>query len=218
MFNIDLHELISHHGYWAVFAIVMLESAGVPLPGETALVLAAIYAGATGRLFIAYVILAAAAGAIIGDNFGYWVGRRVGARLLENYGRFVGLTANRLALGHYLFARHGGKIVFFGRFIAVLRVFAALLAGVNKYHWESFLAFNAAGAIAWAGLMGLGAYLFGNAINQVSGPLGIAGLVAVVASIFALWLVLRRQEKVWEDELTKEALEDEKSEHERDAS
>lgn len=221
MFETHIQPLIIHHGYWAVFLVVMLESAGVPLPGESALLLASAYAGATGHLAIAYVIAAAIAGAVIGDNCGYWVGRRIGTRLLERYGRFVGLTPNRLVLGEYLFERHGGKIVFFGRFIAVLRVFAALLAGLNKYGWRSFLIFNAAGAIIWALVMGLGAYLFGDAMTRVSGPLGMIGFALVVAGILVSWLVLRRQEKKWEEELTSAALGEEQRElglDRRDAS
>ena len=122
MFETYIQPLIIHHGYWVVFLVVMLESTGVPLPGESALLLAAAYAGATNHLNIAYVIVAAVAGAVIGDNFGYWVGRSIGARLLASYGRFVGLTPNRLRLGEYLFERHGGKIIFVGRFIDLLNV------------------------------------------------------------------------------------------------
>lgn len=206
MFETYIQPLIIQHGYWGVFLVVMLESTGVPLPGESALLLAAAYAGATGHLNIAYVIVAAIAGAVVGDNFGYWVGRSIGARLLERYGRFVGLTQTRLRLGEYLFQRHGGKIVFVGRFIAVLRVFAALLAGLNKYGWLPFLAFNAAGAVTWAMVMGLGAYIFGDAMNRVSGPLGLIGFAIVVGGILAFWFFLQREEKKWEEKLTAAAL------------
>lgn len=209
MFETHIQPLIIHHGYWAVFLVVMLESAGAPLPGETALILAAGYAGATGHLNIAYVILAAIAGAVIGDNFGYLIGRFVGAKLFERYGALVGLTESRLRLGEYLFERHGGKIVFFGRFIAILRVFAALLAGLNKFAWRAFLVCNAAGAVVWALVMGIGAYLFGDAMNRVSGPLGIIGLVLVLGGILVFWLVMRREEKKWEARLTAEALKEE---------
>ncbi len=202
MFETHIQPLIVQHGYWAVFLVVMLESVGVPLPGESALLLAAVYAGATGHLAIAYVIAAAFAGAVIGGGCGYWIGRHVGTRLLERYGRFVGLTPNRLLLGQYLFERHGGKIVFFGRFIAVLRIFAALLAGLNKYSWQRFLVFNSAASAVWAIVMGGSAYLFGDAMTRVSGPLGIAGLVLVVGGILVFWLLLRQQEKKWEDKLT----------------
>lgn len=215
MFDIDIQPLIVQHGYWVVFLIVMLESTGVPLPGETALVLACAYAGATGHLAIAYVIAAAIAGAVIGDNLGYWIGRSVGARLLPRWGGYVGLTPNRLVLGHYLFERHGGKIVFFGRFIAILRVFAAFLAGLNKYNWHSFLVFNALGAVTWALVFGLGAYLFGDAMMRVSGPLGMIGFAFLLVGILVFWLVMRRQEKRWEEKLTTAALDEEQVNLER---
>jgi membrane protein DedA with SNARE-associated domain len=190
-----IQPLISQHGYWVVFLVIMLESAGVPLPGESALILAAVYAGATGQLDITYVIITAIAAATIGDNCGFWIGRIYGVGLLERYGRFVNLTESRLKVGRYLFERHGAKIVFFGRFVAVLRVFAAVLAGVNKYGWKPFLFFNAAGAIVWATTMGLGGYLFGDSIHRVSGALGIAALVIAVIGIFAFIYIMRRQEK-----------------------
>lgn len=208
MFPIDIQPLVVHHGYWAVFLVVMLESTGLPLPGETALVLASAYAGATGHLSIAYVIAAAIAGAIIGDNLGYWIGRRVGARLLPRWGQYIGLTPNRLVLGEYLFQRHGGKIVFFGRFIAILRVLAAFLAGLNKYDWRSFLIFNASGAVTWALVFGIGAYLFGDAMTRFSGPLGMIALAGLVVGVFIFWLVMRHQEKKWEEKLTNAALDD----------
>src|SRR5690349_22734487 len=110
---------------------------GVPLPGESVLVLAALYAARHGQSITA-LIASAAVGAILGDNVGYWIGREFGYRLLLRYGRYVGLTETRIKLGQYLFLHHGGKVVFFGRFIAVLRVLAAVLAGVNRMEWRSF--------------------------------------------------------------------------------
>lgn len=201
MFLETIQPLIAQHGYWVVFLVIMLESAGVPLPGESALVLAAVYAGATGQLDITYVIATAIAAAIIGDNCGFWIGRIYGVQLLERYGRYVNLTESRLRVGRYLFERHGAKIVFFGRFVAVLRVFAAVLAGVNKYGWKPFLFFNAAGAVTWATLMGLGGYVFGESINRVSGALGIAALVIALIGIIAFIYFMRRQEKRLEMQL-----------------
>lgn len=194
MFVTYVQPLIATHGYWAVFVIVMLESAGVPLPGETALLLAAIFAGATGQLDIAWVIACAAAGAIIGDNIGFWVGRRYGLPLLLKYGELIHLHEERLKLGQYLFRHHGAKIVFFGRFIAVLRIFAALLAGVNHYRWGPFLFYNAAGGVVWAAIFGLGGYYFGDAVHRVSGPIGVAALIAAIAGIVGAWWIMRRQE------------------------
>lgn len=201
MLGIDVQPLIVRHGYAAVFLVVMLEGAGSPLPGESALVLAAAYAGATGHLDIAIVIAAATAGAVIGGSCGFWFGRILGASFVERYGAYFGLSPKRLALGRYLFEHHGGKIVFFGRFVAILRVLAALLAGVNKYDWRSFLVFNAAGAMAWALIMGLGGYLFGDAMRRLSGALGIVGLAVAIGAVLAFWLWFRRQERRMEEKL-----------------
>jgi membrane protein DedA with SNARE-associated domain len=149
-------RLLATYGYAAIFAMVMLESAGIPLPGETILVSASIYAGTTGALNIRFVIAAAAAGAILGDNIGFWVGRTFGQRLLSRWGHLIGLDERKLKLGQYLFMQHGGKIVFFGRFIALLRAFAAILAGVNRLSPFRFFMWNAAGGIVWASVFGLG--------------------------------------------------------------
>src|SRR5437868_13356399 len=117
-----LDYLLATYGYPAVFVFVGIESIGVPVPGETMLVTAAIYAGTTGRLSIFWVIVASAAGAIVGDNIGYLIGRTGGYRLLRRYGRYIRLEEDRLRLGQYLFDKHGSKVVFFGRFISVLRI------------------------------------------------------------------------------------------------
>ena len=195
-----IQPIVAQYGLYAVFLIVMFESAGVPLPGETALVLASIYAGMSGDLEIAHVILVAATGAIIGDNIGFIVGRRYGLPLVERYGKLIGLDQKRLAFGQHMFARHGAKIVFFGRFVAVLRIFAALLAGVNHYSWRSFLFYNAAGGICWATLFGVGGYLFGDAMTRVAGPIGMVGLAVAVVGLIAGWWVMRQQEEKYERE------------------
>jgi membrane protein DedA with SNARE-associated domain len=183
----DLGSLISHYGYLAVGIVVGLESMGIPLPGETMLVLAAIYAATHSDLQISGVIAAAALGAILGDNVGYWLGREFGYPLLLRYGRYVGLSETRIKLGQYLFLRHGGKVVFFGRFVALLRVLAAFLAGVNRMEWNSFLVANAAGGVLWSVVYGLGAYLFGSTLLHAHGPvtigLVIVGLVVVVIAL-----------------------------------
>ena len=173
---VDPATLIMKYGSFAVAVVVCLESMGLPLPGEAILIAAAIYAGKTGQLSIYQVIAAAAAGAIIGDNIGYWIGREIGFRLLVRYGSYVGLTEPRIKVGQYLFQRHGGKIVFFGRFIALLRVLAALLAGINRMSWLRFFIANAAGAMLWATVFGLGAYTLGQDIEIGFGTLWITGL------------------------------------------
>ena len=128
-----LHEwiqpIVAQYGLYAVFLIVMFESAGVPLPGETALVFASIYAGMSGDLEIAQIIASPRTGAIIGDNVGFAVGRRFGLPLVTRYGKMIGLDKKRLAFGQHMFARHGAKIVFFGRFVAVLENFRGAAGG-----------------------------------------------------------------------------------------
>lgn len=174
-----LHGFISHYGYFAVFFLVALESAGVPMPGETALVSAAVVA-ATGALNIVLVVLCAAAAAIVGDNLGYWLGREFGFPLVYRYGHIIRVDEGRLKVAQYLFQRHGGKIVFFGRFVAILRAFAAFLAGVNHLAWPRFLFFNALGGIVWATIFGAGGFLLGQAFEHYARPVGVAALIAAV--------------------------------------
>jgi membrane protein DedA with SNARE-associated domain len=146
----ELQQLVSAHGYWVVALIVGLESMGLPLPGETILVLAAIYAATEPSFNVGVVIAVAAFGAIVGDNAGYWLGLRYGYPLLLRYGERVGMFEARIKLGQYLFLKHGAKVVFLGRFVALLRMLAAFLAGVNRMPWRAFLIANAGGAIIWA--------------------------------------------------------------------
>lgn len=187
-------DLVANYGYLVVFAIVLLESAGLPLPGETALLSTAVYAGSTGALNIGLIVAAAATAAIAGDNLGYWVGRRYGLPLLLRYGHLVALDHGRLKLGQYLFRRHGGKIVFLGRFTAMLRAYAALLAGVNQLETRRFVFFNAVGGVAWATIMGFGAYWCGRSIEHVMGPIGLALLGTVILGSVLLWRFMRRHE------------------------
>jgi membrane protein DedA with SNARE-associated domain len=133
-------------------------------------------------LNISFIIAAAAAGAIFGDNIGYWVGREFGNPVVSRWGHLVGLDERKRKLGQYLFARHGGKIVFFGRFVAFLRALAALLAGVNGLPPLRFFIFNAAGGIVWAALFGSGGYLLGEGIRHVAGPIGWAVLAIALVS------------------------------------
>jgi len=203
MFHIatsDLMHLLTTYGYWAVLVFVAIESTGIPFPGETMLLVAAIYAGRTHQLSIALVIAAAASGAILGDNLGFWIGREGGYRLLRRYGRYIRLEERRLKLGQYLFMRHGGKVVFFGRFVAVLRAWAAFLAGTNRMPWPRFLFFNTAGGIVWATLYGLGGYLLGDNVHRLTGPVGAVALVLAVLVIIAFLVFLRRNEHRLEEE------------------
>ena len=189
----QLNNFIESYGVLAVAIIVGLESMGLPLPGETALILAALYAGSHDGN-IALVIIGAATGAIIGDNLGFLIGRELGTRALQKYGSRIGLTPARLRLGQYLFRHHGTKVVFFGRFVALLRFLAAFLAGANRMPWAKFLVANAAGAILWATIVGGFAYFFGNKLHQQHGPFGIALALVAVGVLIAMTLYLRQNE------------------------
>lgn len=190
----NLDSVLAAYGYLAVFIFVGVESLGIPVPGETMLVTAAIYAGTTGRLSIFWVIVASSAGAIVGDNIGYAIGRTGGYRLLKRYGRYIRLDENRLRLGQYLFRKHGPKVVFFGRFVSVLRIFAAFLAGVNRMHWRVFLIFNAAGGIVWSTIYGVAAFLLGKQLLQLSGRVDLVLAIIGIAVIITVIVFLRRNE------------------------
>lgn len=187
-------NFIQEYGYLGIAVVVGLESMGLPLPGEATLIAAALYAGKTQALNIWIIIACAAAGAIVGDNLGFGIGREIGFPLLLRYGAYIRLTESRIKLGEYLFQRHGGKIVFFGRFVALLRSLAALLAGVNQMSWPRFLAFNAAGGTLWATLYGLAAFYLGREVETLRRPVGISLLlVGVIVVIIALVFVRRHE-------------------------
>jgi membrane protein DedA with SNARE-associated domain len=196
-FFVSTHTIdawLASYGYVVVFLLVMLESIGLPVPGETALIGAALYAGSTHKLEIWAIVAVAAAAAIIGDNIGFAIGRYGGAKLLLRYGHKIHLHEGRLKIGIWLFRRHGGKVVFWGRFVSILRTCAAFLAGANHMEWRRFLVFNAAGGIVWATLYGVVYYVFGATLNKLSTTidvtLGVAGGVVLVA--FVIWT--RRKE------------------------
>jgi membrane protein DedA with SNARE-associated domain len=195
-----LTQLLATYGYLAVLLFVAIESTGIPFPGETMLLVAAIAAGTSHQLSIVWVIVAAACGAILGDNLGFWAGREGGYRLLRRYGRYIHVEERRLKLGQYLFLKHGGKVVFFGRFVAVLRAWAAFLAGTNRMRWPRFLFFNATGAIVWATLYGLGGYFLGDNIHRLVGPVGVVFLVLAMLLIITGIVIVRRNEQRLEDE------------------
>ncbi len=196
----NVAQLLSTYGYGAVLLFITIESTGIPFPGETMLLIAAIAAGTTHQLAIAWVIVAAASGAILGDNLGFWIGREGGYRLLRRFGRFVRLDERKLKLGQYLFLKHGGKVVFFGRFVTVLRAWAAFLAGTNQMRWSRFLLCNALGGIVWASLVGLGGYVLGDNVHRLSGPVGIGGAVLAGLLSIAFLVFLHRSQHRLEDE------------------
>ena len=198
-FDSTLTSAIGTYGAWIVGSAVAIESMGIPVPGETMLVTAAVYAGTTGELSVAHVVLAAIVGAIAGDNAGFWIGRTVGFRWVVRHQARLRLTPRRLKLGQYLFLRHGGKVVFFGRFIAVLRALAALLAGINCMSWGRFLVFNALGGIVWAGAYGLGADVFGETLASTLSSVGVFLGIAAAAAVLVGLVVARRFERRLED-------------------
>jgi membrane-associated protein len=191
---IDVNHLIEDFGYPLLLLAVMAESSGVPIPGETALIAAAVLAS-QGRLQIEAVIPLAALGAVIGDNIGYQIGRHGGRWLLERPGRFQRQRLVALHDGEAFFGRHGPKAVFLGRFVLGLRVWASWLAGAMHMHWRSFFLWNALGGICWATGIGLLAYFVGNAAGNAISTFGIFGLVAVVIAIVGGVLAHRRHRR-----------------------
>ncbi len=181
-------HLLREYGTGVITLAVALECAGLLLPGETIFFGAAIYASTTGRIGIVPVIAAAIAGAIIGNLVGFAVGRVIGAPMLARHGWRVGLSARRLALGRYLFRQHGGKVVFFCRFVSVLRSFNALLAGASAMPWRHFVAWTVVGGVAWPCLHGLFGYALGDAARRLSGPFQ---LVLGLVTVGVVFLVLR---------------------------
>ena len=201
LFQADPAALIQSYGLWILFAFVFLESTGIPLPGETALIAAGLYAGASRGIPLWAVIAVAFAAAVTGDTMGYVIGRRFGYRLLRRHGHRLGITERRLRIGEYLFLCHGGKIVFFGRFVALLRVLAALLAGVHRMPWPRFALMNALGGLCWASLFATAAYAFGDRVRQVERPVALGLLALVLVAIIAAFLFGRH----YEDKLAERA-------------
>jgi membrane protein DedA with SNARE-associated domain len=188
---INVDHLIEVAGYPLLFVLVMAESSGVPIPGETALITAAVLAS-RGKLQIEWVIVLAAAGAIVGDNIGYVIGRKGGRWLLERPGRFYRQRHEVLSTGEPFFERHGPKAVYFGRFVLGLRVWASWLAGATRMHWRSFVFWNALGGISWATAIGLLAYFLGNSAGNAIETFGIYGLVAAALALVSFIVLHRR--------------------------
>ena len=181
--------LVASYGYVVLFFLVGVESLGIPLPGETAVVTAAAWA-ALGHLSIYAVVATAAAGAIIGDNGGYWIGRTGGVALVRRYGRFVHLSAAHLERARRFFERHGAKTVFFGRFIALLRTWAAVLAGAAHMPYGTFMLYNALGAVCWASVVGALGYGFGRNLPRLERYMGQASLAGALLVALVVGLAL----------------------------
>ena len=188
-----LSTLVAHYGYDVVFAALFLASAGAPLPAAELLIAAAIYAAHTHRLSIAELTFGGIAMAITGGAAGYGIGLWLGVAGLRRHGGAVGLGPARQRLGRYLFLAHGGKIVFFIRFIALIGPFGGVLAGVNRMPWGRFLAFNALGAAAWVSVMAMGGYLFGAFFASAGGPIGFTALALAVCVAIAAVIYVHRQ-------------------------
>jgi membrane protein DedA with SNARE-associated domain len=192
-------QFITHHGLPILFAVVMIESFGIPLPGETALIAFGVLA-AQGHYSIASVIAIAAAGAIVGDNLGYWLIGRLGGRALFRRWPWLSRYADRvLPRAESLMTRYGGRTVFFGRFVSILRYTVAWIAGLSRMRWWRFLFWNAAGGIVWATAVGLTAYYGGRAAAGAIARYGLyAGLGfvgAVIVGSFGVRSVRKRVER-----------------------
>ena len=187
-------QLIEHYmlvyGYWAVFFGVMLENAGIPVPGETILLIAGYFA-ATGEFHIALVMLIAATGAVIGDNIGFAIGHHYGRGILLRFGRFLFLTPKRVKHMEDYFRDHGNKTILVARFITGLRVFAALLAGASKMPWRVFFMYNVAGAVLWSVVITMLGYLFGQSLPLLVKWVGRSGTILLVTAIVVAIIIWR---------------------------
>ena len=197
-----LQDMLNLLGYPAVTLFIMIESAGIPFPGESMLLLASFYAAINHQLQLPIIIACAAAGAILGDNFGYIIGRTGGRAFIERFGKYLFLKPHHLAYAEQFFLKHGNKAVFFGRFIAILRIWAAFLAGVNHMRWRTFLIYNAAGGILWATLVGTFGYLAGSffhnnfsQIEQLARTVSWVGAGVIVAIVVLALIIYRIRRK-----------------------
>jgi len=194
----SLAPTLNHYGYLAIAGLVMVEDFGIPVPGETVLIVGAVYAGA-GRMNILGVALVGFLAAIAGDNIGYAIGRFGGHALVARFGRYVFLTGERLDKAEAFFSRHGGKVVTVARFIEGLRQANGIIAGITEMHWAKFLAFNALGAALWVGLWTSLGYAAGNQIGPIYTQITRYSLYVLIAlgvaivALLARWLVRRRK-------------------------
>ncbi|MDQ6784074.1 MAG: DedA family protein [Actinomycetota bacterium] len=185
-------HLVVTYGYVAVFVLVAAESVGIPLPGETTLIVAAAYAGRTHGLSVWGIFAVAATATVVGDNIGYWIGAKGGLQLIRRWGPRLHLDEARIKVGWYIFARHGAKIVFFGRYISVFRTYAAFLAGANRMPWRRFLAYNLAGGVTWAAVYTFLAYNAAQLLARASTTLTIAAIAAMAGAMIATIVAVRR--------------------------
>ncbi|MCW2650263.1 MAG: hypothetical protein QOE41_4098 [Mycobacterium sp.] len=187
-----LQPVLEHYGYLAVGGFLLLEDFGVPVPGETILIAAAIFAG-SGHLNIALVILAGVLGATIGDNIGFLIGHFGGRPLVERFGRYILLTPERLDRAEDFLNRHGGKVVTIARFIEGLRQANGILAGIAGMHWLKFLAFNALGAVLWVTTWACAGYFAGTNITQIYGAFHQYQWYVIAAGVLIAALLITRR-------------------------
>jgi membrane protein DedA with SNARE-associated domain len=187
-------SIITRYGEIVVALLIALECVGIPLPGETVLVAAAVFAGTTHDISIWAVVGSAIIGAFVGNIVGYTIGRVFGYPLLVRYGSYVHLTESRIKIGQYLFLRYGFEVVALARFVAVLRSAAGILAGANKMPLRPFLLANVIGAVIWGSFYGFGAYYLGDHAKRLAGPIGIVLAIVVVAAIVGGAIYLARRE------------------------
>jgi membrane protein DedA with SNARE-associated domain len=190
-------DLFARYGYAVVFVGVFLENAGLPVPGETVVLVGAALAH-YGRLSLPLVMLTAMGGAVLGDNLGFFIGRRAGRGVAERFGPYVGLTPRRLNQFDRFFERHGGRTVFIARFITGLRVFGALLAGASELRWPVFLFYNASGAIVWAIAVGIAGYTLAESWDVLERWIGRSGLIGLAAVAVLLIVALTRARRARE--------------------
>ena len=189
----NVQHVVDTGGYLAVFGLVMAECLGVPLPGETAVIAAGTYAGATHRLSVWLIFLCAAAAAVLGGVVGYWLGSWGGYRILRRWGGRIGFRERQMKLARYLFDRHGAAAVFFGRFVSVLRTYVSFLAGTARMRPRRFFAANVAGGVVWAAVYTFAAYGAGKTLSRLSAWVDIAvGVLAVLVVIVGAVMLHRR--------------------------
>jgi membrane protein DedA with SNARE-associated domain len=188
----NLEPALNSYGYLAVAGLVLIEDFGVPVPGETVLILGAVYAG-TGRLNVVLVGLLAFLGAIVGDNIGFAIGHFGGRRLVERFGRYIFLTPERVRKATGFFERHGGKVIVLARFIEGLRQANGIIAGITGMHWARFLAFNAIGAALWVAVWTSVGYFSGNHINTIyNEAIRFDTYLAIAVGVLVLAYIARR--------------------------
>ena len=190
----SIPHLIHDYGLVVIALVIGLECLGLPFPGESVLILAGIFAGTKEELNIVAVVLTAAAAAAVGQTIGYVIGREFGYRLLLRFGPYVHITESRIKLGEYLFMRYGGKIIFAGRFVPLLRSLAGILAGANRMPWRDFIIANVVGALVWASFFGFTAYFLGHQAHRFAGPFVIAVAIIAVIAIVTGAVFIRRHE------------------------